>query len=182
MLLSSSRQPIRVFGGAAVREPRRVLRFQVEHQEQDLWCWAAVATSVAAYYDPTSHWTQCGVAETRDDCANCCADKPGCNKPGRLEVALATVKHLDDGTAMPQPGALTFAALRDELDTDEVVGVRIGWPGGTGHFVVVHGYDEISAMVEVEDPWYGHQHITYDALVAAYPGDGHWTHTYLTRK
>ena len=38
------------------------LDFSMHHQQQTNWCWAAVSTSVALFFNPSSGWTQCAVA------------------------------------------------------------------------------------------------------------------------
>jgi hypothetical protein len=42
------------------------LDFTMQHQQQTNWCWAAVSTSVALFYDPVSTWTQCAVASAKE--------------------------------------------------------------------------------------------------------------------
>ena len=42
-----------------------VLKFTMQQQEQTNWCWAAASTSVSHFYDSSSAWTQCKVANTQ---------------------------------------------------------------------------------------------------------------------
>jgi len=31
----------------------------MQQQEQTCWCWAAIACSISAFFNPTTLWTQC---------------------------------------------------------------------------------------------------------------------------
>jgi len=46
---------------ADLQESWHVLDFEIQQQERTKWCWAAVAASVARYYDPLSTFTQCSI-------------------------------------------------------------------------------------------------------------------------
>src|SRR5204863_1759343 len=73
------------------------LDFSMQHQQQTNWCWAAVSTSVALFFNPSSGWTQCAVANgelNRNDCCGAGASGP-CNVYGYLDTALTRVGHLD---------------------------------------------------------------------------------------
>jgi hypothetical protein len=58
-LLYESRKTPLLTGAPLVDAAGQVLPFTVHHQEQTNWCWAAVATSTAGFYESTSRWTQC---------------------------------------------------------------------------------------------------------------------------
>jgi hypothetical protein len=100
-----------------------------------------------------------------------------CNVPWYLEKALTCIGHL---AAPPTSGAETFSYIQSEIDAGRPVGVRIGWFGGGGHFVIVRGYDDTAGnqLVDVEDPWYGPSIVDYAAFATAYQGAGSWTDTY----
>jgi hypothetical protein len=79
-------------------------------------------------------------------------------------------------------GTITLADVRAEVDAGRLVGVRIGWSGGGGHFVILEGYEETGGgFVHVEDPWFGASYITDATIRTSYQGTGSWTHTYFTR-
>lgn len=161
-------------GGAG---PPVHLPFIMQHQEQDQWCWAAVSVSVAAYYGDAA-WTQCEVVNLELAGVDCCgngAATDGCNKPWSLEKALRRVTHLRAAV----PSRVDLADVRRDVDARFVVGVRIGWGHGGGHFVVIAGYGA-GKMIDVEDPWYGPGTYDGDAFAVGYQGDGSWTHTYWT--
>ena len=42
------------------------LNFCMETQQMDCWCWLAVGTSIALFYDQNSAWTQCQCLDESD--------------------------------------------------------------------------------------------------------------------
>jgi Papain-like cysteine protease AvrRpt2 len=177
-IIASSRVSLTHALGGAAAAGQRQLAFTCEPQTQSQWCWAAVATSVARYYTPSTHWTQCQVASAELSTASCCSSGGACDTPWYLERALARVGH-SDGV---RPAPSTFTQLVAEIDSGEPLGVRIGWRGGGGHFIVVEGYSVSDEMVQIEDPLEGPTQMTYRALHDDYGGSGAWTHSYPTRR
>jgi papain like cysteine protease AvrRpt2 len=158
------------------------LNFEMQHQEHDQWCWAAVSTSVALYFDPGADWKQCKVvsAELWFGFHDCCADgaSDACNRWWYLDRALRrtdTFERVQDGA----PAELT--GVYGELDAGRPVGVRIGWRGGGGHFIAIEGYRGDGNFLALEDPWYGTSDVAVATLRDAYHGTGTWTHVYYTR-
>ena len=163
-------------------EHRRRLAFSMQHQEQTNWCWSAVSTSVSHFYNPGSGWTQCGLANAELGQTTCCANgaSPQCNVDGYLDRALGRTGNLQSWAG----GAIALGRVEQEVNAGRVVGVRIGWAGGGGHFVALAGYADAGSgagFVSVEDPWYGPSRVSYDSVRTAYQGSGSWTHTYYTR-
>lgn len=155
------------------------LDFSMQHQQQTNWCWAAVSTSVALFYDPASTWTQCAVANGelgRTDCCGTGASGP-CNVYGFLGSSLTRVGHLDHQTGSSQ----TFATVRTEIDAGRPLGVRTAWSGGGAHFLCIIGYRIFEEMLAVDDPWYGKSDVDYDTFGSSYQGSGSWTHSYFTQ-
>jgi hypothetical protein len=153
-----------------------VLSFVVQVQEQKYWCWAAVAASVAAYYQQPG-WTQCGVVNATRGFATCCqsGDSDLCDQPWYLEQALTKVGTL---AQPPTGGYLPWSELTSELDAGRPVGVFIRWPSG-GHFVAIGGYSA-SGVLNIQDPWYGASTVPYNTFLTAYQNSGSWTDSYLT--
>src|SRR4051795_10347923 len=63
--------------------------FEMQHQCHSSWCWAAVAASVAGFYNESSTFTQCQIADLelhRNDCCSvdCHVDNVEFNKPHTL--------------------------------------------------------------------------------------------------
>jgi hypothetical protein len=151
--------------------------FQMELQEQDEWCWAAVSLSVERYFSPTSPLTQCMIAGQLLG-ARCCDDPEACNQPAKLQDALKLVRRL---TGDPTAGPLSFTDIQKDLDGGRPVCLRIGWDGGGGHFVILVGYGlsrSGARLVEVEDPLYGSSIVIYEEFISRYLSSGQWTATY----
>jgi hypothetical protein len=156
------------------------LSFQMQTQQQTNWCWAAVSTSVSHYYDASSTWTQCEVANGELGRTDCCAGgaSTSCNVYGTLDTSLSRVGHLDHMDA----NAASFQSVDNEIDAARPLGIRVAWSGGGAHFLAVIGYLEDSQnYVAVDDPIYGKSDLTYDTLTTSYHGSGSWTHSYYTR-
>ena len=79
--------------------------FEMQKQQHSNWCWAAVAVSVARYFDPDSTWCQCRLASRMakreklnvagcGTCRNPSSVPKKCNQPWYLQKALRIVKRL----------------------------------------------------------------------------------------
>lgn len=158
--------------------PSILLLFKMQHQVENQWCWAATAVSISQYYNPSSHWTQCQVATTALGISNCCILPTLCNKPWYLERALSITNNF---TSIQ--GALSFHDVELELSNGRVVGARVGWFGGGGHFMVIYGCKTINGInyYYIDDPIYGKSEILEFAFQTAYQGAGSWTHSYITK-
>ena len=171
------------------------ISFQMEKQKAKNWCWAAVAVSVARYFDDNSQWHQCRVAQLvlrrahregriksliRDSCTKPVPE--GCNRPWDLQEALEQVGR---PKGEPKAGYLSFEQVQRKIDArrPRPVCVRIEWDSGGGHYVVVSGchIDRKGVRyVEVEDPKTGTgAWVRYSHFVRHYAGRGGWSHTYL---
>jgi hypothetical protein len=164
---------------AAGARPARELAFEIQPQQQNEWCWAAVSTTVALFYAPKSGWTQCSVVNEGLGQATCCQDggSSACNQPWFLEKALALVGHL----ASDFGGALGFDPIREQIDGGRPFGVCIDWTGGGGHVVAIGGYDTEGQVIEVCDSMFGTSHVPLASFPSAYQGGGTWSWTYLTQ-
>ena len=152
--------------------------FQIETQEQDGWCWAAVSASVDHYFSPQSTLTQCQVAQEVLKTNGCCQNPQACDVPATLQDALSAVGRLR-GTLQR---ALDFPEIRQLIDAGQPVCVRIQWESGGGHFVVLSGYRQLASgdqLVEVSDPFFADSIVEYNEFVGAYQGSGQWTGTFL---
>lgn len=176
-VLQSSIMPLGLSAVPIGGEPpvNKSLNFTVQHQRQTQWCWAAVTSSVAAYYK-RSDWSQCRVVNVALGQAVCCGNGSSteCNKPWYLDKALDLVGNLD----ALAPQALPLQQIKGEIDANHPIGVRIGWSGGGGHFIAIGGYSE--NLVHVHDPWYGESSKNYMEVLTSYQGIGRWTHSYRT--
>jgi len=163
------------------------INFQMQHQEQGNWCWAATSCSVERFYVQASAWTQCKVANSALARADCCGAGAGgaCNVPWYLDRALQLVSHMNVFSG----GVITPDQIDGEMGQGRPVGVRSAWSGGGAHFLALRGrytlWDQGQQAyinwVSVSDPWYGDSDVTYSTFQNSYQGSGTWTHTYTTK-
>ncbi|MBA5635677.1 hypothetical protein H3H37_01245 [Duganella sp. LX20W] len=155
----------------------------IQHQEQDQWCWAAVTTSIASYYQATSAWTQCSLACAELGNATCCADGSiaECDKPWFLNLALSRVQHLQQRIE----GQIDDATIIACLSGGQPIGIRIQWADMSGHFIAIVGIrkeQDGTVSLALDDPIYGPSTHGRSDLAGQYQGAGTWTHTYTTQK
>ena len=155
-----------------------LLRFDVQKQTQSQWCWAATAASISKYYNPTSRWTQCLVATNVLNKNSCCISPITCNIPWYLNHALSITDNF-----ISIHSALTFNEVELELINSRVVGARVEWIGGGGHFMVIYGCKTVNGInyYNIDDPIYGKSEIAEINFLTAYQGAGSWTHSYITK-
>lgn len=156
------------------------LPFLMQFQTQSNWCWAANAASISVFYNGGSTVTQCIVASmclNRTDCCN--GNVPACNVPYYLDRALKIVGSFKQ--LINQPVGLPV--IKSEIEGRCVVGARIGWQGGGGHFVTLFGYNDLTpnGFVYVADPIYGASYTSLANFTSSYLNAGRWTDTYLTK-
>jgi hypothetical protein len=182
--------------------------FKIQPQKQDQWCWAAVAASIANYYDMNE--TQCSIANKclgLTDCDCCKTPTPAeCNKPHYLANPKGALEIL--GLEKKVFKQLPFAQLQKEDLDDCPVAIRVVWHPGAGktphpddpaHFVVIVGaYDIVLEpkepsskvpFVAIADPWPAWadevQLVSFAALNSpnyVYHGAGLWDYTVTTQR
>jgi len=163
----------------------RCLNVNVQAQQQSLWCWLAVATTIERYFEPSSTLTQCQLANTMLSQSKCCAQpsSAACNQAGDTSAALQQVGHFQSNTT----GSLTFFQLKLEIGfAQDPIVVRIKWGNAAvGHAVILSGYltdSEGDHWVVVDDPGAGTTELwTYDEFRTAYKGNGTWDITRRTQ-
>ena len=158
-----------------------VLPFNMEAQTQSNWCWAATAKSVSHFYSGLSPWTQCKIASKELTQTCCTSPVPGaCNVPWFLNKALDRTLNF----VSMQNGTISWSDIKNQIDQGLVVGTRIGWNGGGGHFMVIYGVSRVlfSEYLYIDDPIYGKTVLSYNEFATNYQGSGTWTHTYFTKK
>ncbi len=161
------------------------LAFHMQQQQCGNWCWAAVASSIEAYYSSPSGplgTPQCQLAMAYLGATHCCvaAVPPECNKSNDLISPLLNSGHL---LFDPIDGPLSMEAVMDQINQHHPICCKV-WMGGDssrGHFLVIIGYSSRTNDVIVCDPakngafngvfsWQGEQ--TFPGAV--------WNQTYLT--
>ena len=165
--------------GMAGQPTAHLLSFTVPAQTQSNWCWAAVSTGVAHYYNSASTVTQCQVVNAQLGRSDCCKS-PGstnCNVTGYLDKGLTFVGHLKS----VQSSAASYSTVSQAVNAGTPPCIRIGWSGGGGHFIGVFGIEPTN-MLWVTDPIYGQSLVSNATLTGGtYQGNGTWTHTYFTQ-
>jgi hypothetical protein len=121
---------------------------------------------------------QCQIANKVLKRKDCCAAPIPCNEPQVLAELLQTIGAWR--TTLNRP--LTFDEVRQEIDADRPLCVRIEWPSGGGHAVVIRGYRVLASgalQVYVADPLYPSSLVDFDEFTFSYYGDGEWVETEL---
>jgi len=155
--------------------------FAMQPQEQSNWCWSAVSVSVAQFYNAATPWSQqCNLAsqELTQVCCPAGTNSAVCDIPWYLDRALTTVGHFNTWAA----GAQAMPAIQGEINANRPLGVRVGWSGGGGHFVVLSGYSSSTAgdFITVDDPIFAQSTLALSVFQSSYQGSGSWTDTYWT--
>ncbi|MFE6776913.1 papain-like cysteine protease family protein [Streptomyces sp. NPDC057702] len=154
------------------------LPFTMQKQVKSNWCWAAVAASAATFYNGSTPWTQCRVANSNLNRGDCCGSPAGdpCNVTSVLDRPLTIVNCFDRmvNASVPESDAVT------EIVRNHPLCLRVRWSDGSGHFLAIVGYGESVGVVFVDDPIYGSAAILYSVLRTRYQGSGTWTHSYFT--
>lgn len=156
-----------------------VLPFNIEHQTQSNWCWAATSKSISKFYSNLSSWTQCKVASSELSLICCTSPVSGpCNIPWYLDRALVRTNNF-----VSYGSPISWERVLEELQRGLVLGARVGWNGGGGHFMVIHGAttNGVVKYLHIDDPIYGKSVIPYNQFLSNYQGSGRWTHTYYTK-
>ncbi len=171
-----------------------IMRFDVQRQQQSNWCWAAVTTSLLNFFNEENSLAQCQVVQqclsllsdfdsAATDCVQHSRSK-ACNRTFKLPDALDEMDLLFARCNY----ALTLDEVRQQIHAGVPVGVRIGWRGGGGHFVLITAvFDEpegeVQSWLRVADPLdQAASYITWQTLRDRYKGSGRWTHSYIFQK
>ncbi|MCC6460037.1 MAG: C39 family peptidase [Saprospiraceae bacterium] len=171
---------------------KAVLAFTMQEQQEMAWCWAAVGTSTALFFDPSSAWTQCKIVTASLDLpADSCCKQPGglkCNKTYFLEDPTKTEGSFIEANIANdfQAGAVSFERLMTEINQKRPVAFRMELEmmgEKMYHFVVVIGYESLSdqQMVTINDPFFGSSVMPYGEFTQKYQGNGSVTHSFFTK-
>lgn len=186
-VLFRSRQPVQVnflVGGTPLAFTQ-LNGYQRQQQLELRLCWAAVAASVARYYDPNTPWTQCTIATDLlaefKHVTSCCSNgvpKSVCNVTWYLNSALNCIDHLSE---VKSPAA-SPTKLKLEIGAGNPVGVYIDEADADGHFVALTGHSVGAAQfVSLQDPYAGHRIVSYQGFVNGTTAIGTWTISYFIK-
>lgn len=179
--------PVAAMAAMAMEKPlgAALVGFSMQPQCHTNWCWAAVAASVARFFDAASPWTQCKVADKdlgRTDCCNFQCHAPNVpsaiNRQNSLGSPLNRVRCL----ARTSASIASRAALTTELAAGRPVGARTEWEGGGSHFVMITGYSGATGTLRIEDSFAGPSDVDYETFCTSYTiSSGQWTDSYFTK-
>jgi hypothetical protein len=181
------------------------LEISVEGQERENWCYAAVAVSIAKFYNKETDWTQCRLAtenlnnvEKKASKNYCCdhPEDPDCNTVGFIykketqKGALVTIKNF----AQCYDGPVDLMSIVVEISSGRPVIALHNYTDETndfyegGHFTVISGYKGLwqdGCSLYVQDPWdnYGFtdNDIIYEQFKTYWGVVGTWDYTYFTK-
>jgi hypothetical protein len=148
-----------------------------EDQQQPLWCWAAVACSMAAYRH-RPEWLQCLLVQKVRDLSGCCGTPSSCNDTGSLKEALQHTMCL----ASHLPTRVGLSDIQGQIGSRRPVCFRIGRPDGTAHVAVMVGHDGETGdncRLDILDPWTGAHTVEYGVLRDVGYAGGSWSDTYF---
>jgi hypothetical protein len=177
----------------------RLGNFQGYRQALETWCWAAVASSVARYYQAEAGedeiLPQCHYIGVQHPGRSCRVDRPfgtklkfddadcarkGCAVRDGREVGRARFALADP--LMPvfkslRTSAVGMGEIVAEIDAERPVVIRVRRGPDWYHLLVVCGYDLSVPALRIWDPAMGERVVSYARLTTIY---GDWTHTVFT--
>lgn len=165
----------------------RELDLSCEKQKGDNWCWAAVAASVARFYDPQVELEQCELANRFLQTDQCCgpnADMEICDRPQRLDKVLGItgnlVEFFHDATK-PEP-PISFETVRSEIDKGRVVCSRVSLSPRGGHFQMITGWKTAAGenYLIISDPIHERVEILFSSFGSRFNGAKQWNVAYIT--
>ncbi|HET7230647.1 MAG TPA: papain-like cysteine protease family protein [Longimicrobium sp.] len=158
---------------------QKKLTFTMQGQQQTEWCWAAVAASVSAYFNPQSTWTQCAIVQSQQltGCTDC--STPACNQEWYLSWALSQTGNLASTQRSTEP----YHIVTGEVNASRPLCCRIAWKCGGAHYVALYGYHTVrlARYVDVADPLYGESTYAFGVFTNAYQHAGSWANTYFVQ-
>lgn len=159
-----------------------VLQLNIEQQQLEHWCWAAISASIGCYYR-TGDWRQQQLANevlgmTCSGAAMSMNQQLTANHPYYLDWGLLHVGCLGHWSKGKPPLEL----LQYEINAERPVCLRIAWFTGGAHYVVIKGYNPRTGDLYVEDPLHGFSMIRYRDFPSKYHrAGGIWTETFWTQ-
>lgn len=125
-------------------------------QEYSNWCWAATTKTVVQAYKGTST-NQCQLVMWGKNMAYC----PDVVGYFGSDVSSALAKSGMSSVGYTT-GPLSFDDLRGEIDSGRLVMTRWGWDDGSGHMLVMRGYNTSDTSIQYVNPLYtAYQQATY---------------------
>ncbi|MCY4045405.1 MAG: hypothetical protein OXE99_10015 [Cellvibrionales bacterium] len=165
-----------------LHQPEEILLdFSVESQRQSQWCWSAIAVSLAQFYSTgllsQSELVKKMMALSDDNPSKNSKNVSDYNQPAVLEHALRFMGCYGHWN----PGRASLERLYLALIEQSLPCVRVEWPKGGAHFLVIKGVNIKTQSLWIEDPLYGPSEQAYDQFPKQYiHAQGVWSETYWT--
>ncbi|WP_166437185.1 papain-like cysteine protease family protein [Niastella caeni] len=165
------------------------LPVSVPEQLKSRWCWAAIASALATYYQ-TMNISQVEIADSllSDNLSSDPVAGNGRyaneellerNVNFKLDVALKYVNCFSHWTI----GKPIFERVQFEINQGRPLGVRLEWFKGGAHYILVNGYCDQEKSIMIEDPLHGKSIQVYDQFPDTYRESGAvWTESFFTNK
>ena len=115
-------------------------------QEQSLWCWAATSKTVIKWHTGSTP-SQCQVVKWGKSSSTC----PNTTGYFGVDVSRALTQGGVGGIGYTT-STMSFTAVRSEIDMNRLVLIRWGWDSGSGHMLVLRGYNTTGSAFSYIDP------------------------------
>lgn len=164
------------------------MSYPLREQSQDYWCWAAVASSVRNFFEPSNTLSQCQVAtQTLNEYESpghaCCSDPAPCNLPYFLDRALTITGHFN----RTHPAPLSWEEVKEQIDLDLPLCAYLE-ASSSAHYVVISGCTRYQSglktlhVCDPDDNWLGEREVLYDNFLLNYMHTGlQWKATFLLK-
>lgn len=157
----------------------RRLNIIPQSQKDELWCWAAIASMLShAYNHPLG---QCQIASfyLYNNTINCCSNPGRCRSMAELNLVLKKLEYqINEGYII---GRISFEYLKNEINSNKPVAIRVVNDEDYGHYVLLIGYVETGADQKITyiDSRYGSvRTVNYGSIARSVMETGRWSHTY----
>ncbi|PRY06015.1 papain-like cysteine protease family protein [Kineococcus rhizosphaerae] len=140
-------------------------------QEQSNWCWSATSRTIAQHVGANAA-SQCQFVKWGKNRGDC----PDVTGAFTTDVSRALTMAGVHGIGYVYTYPESYAQLQDEMNLNRLNMIRFQWSNGSGHMLIVRGYDTNGSVVSFIDPTLNSfQFQSYSWMVN---GTGHtWTHT-----
>ncbi|MCC5905699.1 MAG: hypothetical protein JJU13_05820 [Balneolaceae bacterium] len=144
------------------------LNLTLEKQVKSRHCWAAVAVSIARFYEPRYMYNQ-------QELASSVYGKKNNNYVLDPRKALEFNNNLRDFKGRCLKQSEICVEIQGNRPIAACMRYFIGW-----HLVIIYGL-AASGELLIADPLHGYSKCTYEDFCFSYLGKYHWTHTCLTK-
>jgi hypothetical protein len=160
------------------------LPITVGQQLKSRWCWAAIASALATYYQ-TMRINQIEIVDSLlsdFDVVNGLYSNQELlerNVNFKLDVALKYVNCFSHWTI----GKPIFERVQFEINQGRPLAARLEWFKGGAHYLLINGYNDHDGSIMIEDPLHGPRVQEFDQFPNNYrESRAVWTESFWTNK